>query len=166
MIIRCETCEKYKNMSENDKRKNELEHRKHIENKDVARDLKNADKARAEKNSEICVANYDMQKVLTTPRSDIGIMYYLSKFNIWNLTIYEFEEKPQGHCNLWNEVVGNRGSNEIASFVYTFIKEKTKYNVKEFVFYSDNCGGQNRNKNVFSMYFKAANDFNVEITHR
>ena len=32
--------------------------------------------------------------------------------------------------------------------------------------YSDNCGGQNRNKMVFTMFIKAAADLNVTITHR
>ena len=32
--------------------------------------------------------------------------------------------------------------------------------------YSDNCGGQNRNKMVFSMFVKAAIDLEINITHR
>lgn len=68
-----------------------------------------------------------------------------------------------GICNVWNEIIGNRGSAEIASLVYTFLREKSQTGVKEFYLRSDSCGGQNRNQNVLSMLLKACNDFNVTI---
>ena len=54
----------------------------------------------------------------------------------------------------------------------SFIYEKTKFeNVKEFVLYSDNCSGQNRNKMVFNimfniMFYKTTVDFDINIIHR
>lgn len=123
------------------------------------------DTQRACENMEVCVANFDLQKVLTTPKSTVGSVYYFSKLCIWNFTIYELG-KNRGNCNLWNETIGKRGSNELASFVNSFISEKAQLGVKEFIFYTDNCGGQNRNQNMFSMYFKALNQHKVSITHR
>lgn len=36
----------------------------------------------------------------------------------------------------------------------------------EFVFYSDNCGGQNKNRYILTMFVTAAMKFNVTMTHR
>lgn len=38
--------------------------------------------------------------------------------------------------------------------------------IKEFCFYSDNYGGQNRNRFIFAMWEYAAFTFKVKITHR
>ncbi|KAK3914290.1 Peptide chain release factor 1 [Frankliniella fusca] len=40
------------------------------------------------------------------------------------------------------------------------------HNIKEFIFWSDNCGGQNKNKFLFSMYSYASAKFKIKITHR
>lgn len=42
---------------------------------------------------------------------------------------------------------------------------KVKEGVKSFIFWSDNCGGQNRNKIIFLMYMYCSWKFNVDITH-
>lgn len=41
-----------------------------------------------------------------------------------------------------------------------------KLGVKDFRFYSDNCGAQNRNRYIFGMYLMAAVKFEVKIAHR
>lgn len=41
-----------------------------------------------------------------------------------------------------------------------------KDGVTEFIFYSDNCGGQNRNRFLFSMWEYAAFTLKAKITHR
>jgi len=45
--------------------------------------------------------------------------------------------------------MGNRGSCEIGSCLYQFIK-KQENKGKKIVFYCDNCGGQNKNKYIQS----------------
>lgn len=141
------------------------EHENHLKTRTEVRRLMAIDKEIASGDKTICAANYDLQKILVTPKSDISIMYYLSKLCVWNFTIYELGI-AQGHCNIWNETIGKRGSNETASFVLVFMQNKSKSGVNKFRFYTDNCGGQNRNKNIFSMYFKASNEMNCEIVHR
>lgn len=123
LLRRCETCTAYKNLSAEDKIKNQSSQNHHLEMKSEARRLMANDKKVAEKDSTICCANYDMQKILTTPKADISVMYYLCKLNVWNFTIYKtgvFE----GFCFLWNEKVGHRGSNEVAYYVWSFIYQQ------------------------------------------
>lgn len=83
-------------------------------------------------------------------------MYHKSKLNVFNLTVCELKNDCAS-CFVWHEGEGNRGSSEIASWVLKFIESKTN-NVNEdvqFVFYSDNCRGQQKNKFVFAMYLYA-----------
>lgn len=137
----------------------------HLEMKSEARRLMAADKECSASDKTVCCANYDLQKILVTPKSDVSLMYYLSKLCVWNFTIFELGN-AQGYSMLWNETIGRRGSNETSSFVFNFLKLKVQDGVKDFRFYTDNCGSQNRNKNIFSMYMKASNEFNIEIIHR
>ena len=46
----------------------------------LARDCK---KAAIDKT--ICVFDYDLQKILSTPKDTMGPIYYMSKLNIWKI---------------------------------------------------------------------------------
>lgn len=72
------------------------------------------DKENSFKDKTVCCANLDMQKILNTLKSNIYVMYNMSKLCVRNFTIFEFGNNI-GTSNLWNETVGDRGSNEIAS---------------------------------------------------
>ena len=89
----------------------------------------------------------------------------MSKLSIWNFTIFDMTTDC-GYCHIWNETIGNRGSNEVASFVLKFIEEKVLFGYDEFVFYTDSCGGQNRNKNLYSAFVRAANKHKIKIIQR
>lgn len=137
----------------------------HLSNKVQAKKLMNLDKEKASNNDSFCCASFDLQKVLTTPKSDVSVMYYYCKLCIWNLTVFELGTET-GKCNLWNQTVSKRGSNEFASIIYGFIQKKVAVRITEFGFFTDNCSSQNRNKNLFAMYKKAANEFRIIISHR
>lgn len=111
------------------------------------------------------VINIDVQKVLTTPRAEIGPLYYYSKLSICNCTIFDLGNLL-GTCNVWNKTIGNRGANEISSFLWSYFQEESSKGVNEFIAYSDSCSGQNKNKIIFSMYLKTANEMNIKMTHR
>jgi len=65
---------------------------------------------------------------------------------------------------MWHEGVAKRGANNIASCVWRYIKANNTR--KEFVFFSDNCSGQNKNRLVAAMYMHAAATLNVDrISH-
>ncbi len=119
------------------------EHEAHLRRKEQAREAKTADK---QTNPDYCVvAAFDLEQVLVCPRLTVGSAYYLRKLNVYNLTIFELQTK-QGHCFIWNESEGRRGSNEIASALWQWLVEIDRKGVKKVVLYSDTCGGQNRNR--------------------
>ena len=120
--------------------------------KDKNQILQEEAKAYANADKNISVVSYDLQKILTTPKTVIGPLYHMSKLNIWNFTTYDMVNHI-GVCNLWNESLGKRGSNEIASFLMKHCTQLLEENpfITEIITFSDNCGGQNKNQNVFTM---------------
>ena len=65
-------------------------------------------------------------------------------------------------CYVWNESISGRGACEISSCVFDFLVAKSKEGKKKFVFYSDNCGSQNKNKYYVSMLWYAIQKLNLE----
>lgn len=101
----------------------------HISTKNLVRELMNIDKTTAMNVPSIMCASLDMQKVLSTPRSQISKMYYSRKLSTYNFTIFDMVSK-EGICNVWNETTGNRVANEISSCLCKFIIEKIQIGVK------------------------------------
>lgn len=161
----CDECEKFRLASPEEKDLQKSIHAEHLKNKDIARDKKNMDKNRTVNEPELCVAVFDLQKVLTTPQSEASSFYYKRKFAVYNFTIFDIGKKL-GYCYVWNESEAKRGSNEIATCLLKFMKYMVGKGIKEFCFYSDNCGGQNRNRFIFAMWEYAAFTLKVKITHR
>ena len=60
--------------------------------------------------------------------------------------------KKEGFCFVWKERIAKRGGNDI---VWKFIEQNYK-NYEEFIFWSDNCSGQNKNRYFYIVYMKAA----------
>jgi hypothetical protein len=72
-----------------------------------------------------------------------------------------------GHCFVWNESIASRGACEIASCLFHFIKQKSEEGKKKFIFYSDNCAAQNKNKFYIGMLWYCLKKFNLKsITHK
>ncbi|KAJ8676796.1 hypothetical protein QAD02_012583 [Eretmocerus hayati] len=153
---RCEKCETYKFLSDEEKVKQKDNMRKHREEIKAARKLMNESDD---------LAKTGPSKVLSTPRAEISTFHYMSKICIWNFTIYEFGSN-QGYCFVGNESIGNRGSNEIASYLIDYPREAKKKRKKSVHIYSDNCGGQKRNKNVFASEVRASVELKIDIRHR
>ena len=102
---------------------------------------------------------------MQTPKGSAKGFYRRRKLNNYNLTIYDYGTS-QGINNIWNEFIAGRGSNEVGSCLYRFIEEKALRGTKEFSFYSDACGGQNRNRHILSLFWFVLRKFNLtEIRH-
>lgn len=78
----CDKCEEFKLASEEEKLKLQPSHDEHLTNKNIARDNKTADKKRAANDPDLCVAVFDLEKVLTTPQGEASNFYYKRKFTI------------------------------------------------------------------------------------
>ena len=95
---------------------------------------------------------FDIQSVLQIPSSEVSLLYYKRKLNMYNLTIYEGFQPNRGFCLAWTEISGNRGSCEIGSCLLWDITNHFPPHVKHLSLFSDTCGGRNRNIQVASLF--------------
>lgn len=163
----CNDCTSYANMSTSDKEKFKVSQSKHIRSKNEARRIKNIDKSAAIVRTDIVAACFDFQKVLQCPFGETSVFFYKRKLNLHNFTIYNLASH-QGHCYLWDETIASQGSSEVSSCLYKFmLEEKNKNNnVNKFIFWTDNCPGQNKNKILFSFYSWASKKLKIDISHK
>ena len=164
----CDLCTSYKNASENEKVKLKEKYENHIKNKNFARENKETDKTYDKENedSAFTAACFDLEEVLITSKAFESSMYYKRRLNTFNFSVYNFGSS-EAYCYVWNESVSGRGACEISSCVYNFIDEMERQGKKKFVFYSDNCGAQNKNKHYVSMLWYALQKFNLQyIEHK
>ena len=87
---------------------------------------------------------FDLEKVLTSPDTNAGPMYYSRKLNTFNLSVFDLATKD-GTYYLWDETCGKRESCEIGTCLYKQIAALPS-NKKHVILYSDSCQGQNRNQ--------------------
>ncbi|KAJ8966377.1 hypothetical protein NQ314_003553 [Rhamnusium bicolor] len=163
----CELCLAFKNASPGEKIELQEKHDTHLKEKELSRKEKEKDKT-----SNSVVAVYDLQAVLPCPTGDATSLYYVSKLNVFNFTVYQLQNNEVG-CYVWHEGQGQRGANEIASRVWHYLvnlnaKAHNEEKIIDVIFYSDNCTGQNKNKFIFALYTFAVSTLeNIHsITHR
>jgi hypothetical protein len=109
------------------------------------------------------VINFDLEKVLISPKTEIGEPYYSRKLSAYNFTVLDVLSK-EANCLIWYESIAKRGSNEIASFMNKY--NKSVREVDELIYYSDSCTGQQRNLPFSTMCLYSVQNLPVkQITH-
>lgn len=79
------------------------------------------------------------------------LLYYSRKLAYYNLSVYESISKA-GYCYLWSEVDSLRGSNEISTIIFSYLKSVDERGIiHEVALYCDSCPGQNKNHKMISM---------------
>ena len=79
-------------------------------------------------------------------RQKIRYTINVSKLNVYNFTIFD-NYKKEGFSYLWDELNGKKGSNEIGTSLYEYLRGLPSH-VTHVSTFSDTCGGQNRNRNI------------------
>ncbi|XP_071054095.1 uncharacterized protein [Onthophagus taurus] len=166
----CLQCTTFKNSNAEEKDELEQNYKHHIEEKELSRTEKNNDK---EKISDLYqVYCFDLQAALPVPRGDVSSFYYKSRLNCYNFTVYQLHKKGLGHvdCYFWHEGEGKRGASEIGTYLLKFLKNRSKIATSEdleIVLYSDNCGGQGKNKFIITAFLYAVTNFKIKsITYK
>lgn len=166
----CELCLAYTNANQEEKTHIEHKYTTHLKEKELSRSEKQADKA-----SDKVVAVFDLQAILPCPIGNASSFYYVSKLNVFNLTMFELQTN-QAYCYLWHEAEAKRGADEIGSCLWNYLRNlqenvsnsDDKLKVLDVIFYSDNCAGQNKNRFIMSLYtYAVLNLKSVQsITHK
>lgn len=100
--------------------------------------------------NKTCIS-IDLQQVLPIPTLTHSDMYYSRQLSYYNFGIHMH---PGNECfmNLWNETEGGRGASEIASCIFNLLNDKNSpIKTRKLIVWSDNCGGQNKNKIILFM---------------
>jgi len=138
--------------------------KQHLQNKTVSKKLKEQEKVQAQNDSKVNVACFDLQQVLTTPHTMSLQLYYKRKLATYNLTVFDV---GKSRCYMWHEKLAKRRANQIASCVWKYIIDKVENkHCREFVLFTDNCGGQNKNKTIAEIYMHAIKNLPIQrISH-
>jgi len=154
----CDTCFAYANSSDLVRRENESEFHSHIQRKEKARQKKNEMKCAAKQDNTMTAACFDLQQVLPSPHGQISVYYYKRKLSTYNFTCYDLGT-GRADCFMWNESYAGRGSNEINSCLFQYLKLNSD---KQFICtFSDNCAGQNKSKYTVVTFLKALAETNI-----
>nr|CAH7766115.1 unnamed protein product [Callosobruchus chinensis] len=131
-------------------------------------DLSRKEKEHDKNSNANIVAVYDLQAVLPCPSGDANSFYYVSKLNVLNLTVCNIKTKDV-QCYVWHEGEAQRGVNEIGTCILRYLEslQEDVYK-KHVIFYSDNCGGQQKNRFMIAAYMYAVQHFDwlESITHK
>lgn len=107
---------------------------------------------------------FDLQAVIPLPCGNVSSFYYKSKLNCFNFTVFNLVDK-RGLCYLWHEGEARRGCNEISTCIYQLLINECLG--KNVTFYSDNCGGQNKNRFMAVMYLYVIRKYDIQsINHK
>ena len=106
------------------------------------------------------MATFDLQAVLPLPKSEVGTFYYKRRLSVYNFTIHSGADK-EVDCYLWSEIDGNRGASEIGSCLLKHLM-CLNARIKTVDFFSDACGGQNRNQFIAAVLLYAVQVTTIE----
>lgn len=136
------------------------EYTEHKQRETDSMEMKKIDKQKAilDHGHTFRAITFDLQAILSVPFAGDNQLYYKRKLNVYNFTISDAFNKS-GHCYVWDECSGKKGSLEIGTCLLKYLFELPK-SVKHVSSFSDTCGGQNRNKNVCAAMLYAVNKIN------
>ena len=161
----CQLCSRYSLLVDGEKENMKGKYDAHITRKTESQSAKAADKTMAAEDHTKVVITFDLQSVLQIPSSDVSPLYYSRKLCMYNLTVHNAVQPHQAFCYCWTEIDGKRGSCEIGTCLYKYIKQLPP-EVTEVTLYSDTCGGQNRNQHVVAMLLYAVQTTHISVIHQ
>ncbi|XP_055705258.1 uncharacterized protein LOC129803000 [Phlebotomus papatasi] len=161
----CYECVTYESLSPEEQKEKKQKHDEHLFNKQKARELKKCDTKYAEDHPETLVACFDFQKFITIPSAPTSTLYYSRKLNVFNFTLFDVAKKL-GKCYVWDESISGRGAEEVASCLFEYMRQEIEKGTKHFIFWTDNCPAQNKNKCLAAFYGWMCKTFKIDITHR
>ena len=143
----CKICHKFNNLEDDQADAERDNFNEHIENKEKVQKIKEGYKNKGKLNEKLNVLNFDLEAVLYTPCNKVSTIFYKRKLCTYNCTLYNLATK-EGTCFIWDETEGKRGSNEIGTSLFNYMKSTL---AEEIVLFSDTCGGQNRNQYITAL---------------
>lgn len=140
---RCDFCEMYKTAKQTETLTEQIsaDYEWHIKLKNAMRESRKKEK----EDKNLPVFLFDLENVILTPHAEISSLFYLRKLTSYNLTAY-YSVTKRVYCALWNETLGGRSGNDLASAFRRILEAVAEENdLTELITWSDSCVPQNRN---------------------
>lgn len=112
------------------------------------------------------VITFDFQQNLPLPVSSSGEVFYKIQLWMYNFCIH-VGSTGKSYCYVYDETVGGKGQNEVASMILDFLKNHISSEVTDIYLFSDNCSSQNKNYVLVQLLYTLVDlsKFNL-ICHR
>lgn len=97
---------------------------------------------------EEAIVSFDLENVLTLPKTNVGSAFYKRKICAYNMTAHlKMTSHSKIYCALWHEGIVGRSGNDMASAVYHILNKIYSQNptITRITTWSDSCVPQNRN---------------------
>lgn len=99
--------------------------------------------------ADVHVITVDLQQTLPTPKLSCGPAFYCRKLWTYNVGIHNCAT-GKGFMFMWDESMAKRGSDEIGSCIVKYLSV-SNVRARKTGYFSDNCGGHNKNWNMMSL---------------
>lgn len=165
----CSTCQKFdQDIEAGGLAGEEGVHKKKLHELEAAKFYRKLNQSGLKRN--VLCASFDLQQNMPLPRSNVGEAYYKRQLWLYNFGIIIHKTKvkkeaTQSRKNVflysWLENEGGRGSNEICSAVFNFLRRiRKRCELRKYTnlhLYCDSCPGQNKNKTLLAALLQYVN---------
>ena len=143
----------------------DVDYQAHITKKNRGLEEKEKDKVGADKS--IVVLTSDAESLMVSPVNNSNAMYYRTKLNFHNFTIYNLESRNVINY-FWTEVDGNIESSHFASIYIDHLSSILDENedVENIIMWSDGCSAQNRSSILSSALIALSAKYSVVIEQK
>lgn len=138
-----------------DQKEIEIQSLQHHMKAEAAYKTLSSDCKAAAANKAYIVLCVDLQQVLSCPNLHHSSMYYQRQLATYNFAIHN-AGSGVATMNIWPEIIGKRGSAEVASCIFKYIISNFQVlspgELRSLVVWSDRCVGENNNWKMISLY--------------
>lgn len=136
----------------------------HVATKNLAQEEKQRDKKSAEDNEIYCFT-MDVQAVKLCPVLQASALYYKSRLQVHNFTIYNIATHDSTNY-LWNETEADLCSSVFITIIIKHLEKLLTASPKPVVLFSDGCGYQNRNCILSNALSRLSSQFKITIEQK
>ena len=134
----------------------------HLASAENTRAKLNTDRHQAQGGLKLVFA-FDLQKTKPLPHLNTNEAYYKRQLSVYNCGIHDCGTN-KGYFRMWHEATASRGPNEIASCLWHWLGSlRAEKNIpRDWIAYSDSCGGQNRNIVIAAFWSHVVQELDVD----
>ncbi|RUS86935.1 hypothetical protein EGW08_005340 [Elysia chlorotica] len=145
----CSTCDGFKveltkEHTEDELRRLSAERELHLRKGQVFYERKTAALLKAQTSTDFAAVAFDFWKNLPTPNISTNDVYYKRQLSAFTFNIHNLGT-DEVHLFTYDETVGKKGSNEVASMLLHFCTELLSPDIQKLELFCDSCPGQNKN---------------------